>query len=160
MANRRLHYTGIALTVSLALNLFVGGLLLGQWLDRGGAGTAQTVAGVATDSDPSVAGILAALPDDARLDAQAVFGDHAAEIRQLVAELRAAQLDAAAALAAAPFDADAAALTLNSLRGRSAALEAALHALLAEIAAGLDEADRAALAAAMFRAALDGTPLA
>ena len=160
MANRRLHYTGIALTVSLALNLFVGGLLLGQWLDRGAAGPAPAVANLAADSGPSVAGILAALPDDARLDAQAVFGDHAAEIRQLVLDLRAAQLEAAAAMSAAPFDAGAAALTLNSLRGHSAALEAALHTLLAEIAAGLDEADRAALAAAMFQAALDGTPLA
>lgn len=159
MANQRLHYLGVALTASLAVNLFIGGALVGQWLNARGAPPPAVAQAAAGTTGPSVAALLAALPDDVRIDAQSLFVDHATDIRQLVASLRAAQADAAITLAAMPYDGEATVLTLDTLRRHSAALEAALHALLAEIAERLDEADRAALAVAMFRAALGGQPL-
>jgi uncharacterized membrane protein len=75
-----------------------------------------------------------------------VFRENRDELHELVRETREARHATREALTADPFDADAVRAALAAQRAADAALQAQLHALMVEGAAGLTAEERAALA--------------
>ncbi len=150
--------TGLWLTASLALNLFLGGLWIGGFAADSGEPSFE-----ARRSAPpvfSAQGILFALPEASREEARDILDARSALIRASIEDLRAARRAVAAAMAREPLDQVATDAALVELRGRTETVQSVLHGIVLEIAKDLDPADRERLARAVFQSSLYGIPLA
>ncbi len=141
LAGRRATALVGALLASLALNLFVAGMLLGRDLheqepEQGG--------------DRSRHGLAALVPPGAREVVGQRLDEHRAEFEARIDSLRTARRQAFALLRADPFDAAAARAALATLRERTLATQELVHELLietaqrtpAEVRAGWRRSDR------------------
>lgn len=158
MAIGRRRWFGILLTVSLAVNLFAVGILIGVVATGGGHF-------VRRGFDPAGAGFQAspafmALAPESRQHAIEKFGEVEADLRAETVALRRAQRIVVRALSADPYDADAADAALRDLRQRSDAVQAILHGYLTRLGDDLSAEERRRLGRAIFRAPTYRMPLA
>ncbi len=135
----------LLLIVSLAANLFLGGVFAGGFIEAW-----------RQDPEPShgrpppfrlhMGGMLERLPEDARGQAHDVMERHRGRMRGSVGEMRQARREVAAALAAEPFEPNRLETALAELRRRGGAAQAAMHGAMAELAGDLGPEARRALA--------------
>ena len=159
MMARFVGRTGLWLTASLALNVFLAGLWIGGFV--GDSGEAPFEARFR--SAPAVfsaQGILFALPEASREEARDILDARSAQIRASIEDLRDARRAVAAAMARDPLDQAATNAALAELRGRTETVQSVLHGIVLEIAQDLDPIDRERLAWAVFQSSLYGIPLA
>jgi len=124
LSGRTATATFVALVVSVCLNVFVAGLIAGR-----------TTTGDATPlrrPDDGLQRFMATLPEDARPVVRQAIRANRRELQGLVAGLRDARQNAAAVVAAEPFDPAALEVALAAVRDRSMALQAAMHGVVAE----------------------------
>ncbi|MBW2525155.1 MAG: periplasmic heavy metal sensor [Deltaproteobacteria bacterium] len=138
----------IALVVSLALNLFLGGMMTGRWMSKPpappGHGMGMRVRSVEASLrrhlDPSVHGTLK------EIDAK-----HQETIRTHMKEANQASRRASKALVAEPFDEEAARQAFAEARAKQAAARKAMQDALVELAAALPPGERKKLRKALGR---------
>ena len=156
---RFVRRTGLWLTASLALNLFLAGL----WIGGFAADSGESPFEARFRAPPpvfSAQGILFALPEASREQARDLLDAKSSQIRAAIEDLRAARRAVAATMARDPLDQAATNAALVELRRRTEAVQSVLHGLVFEIARDLDPADRERLARAVFQSSLYGIPLA
>lgn len=126
-----------ALFLSICLNVFIGGLIAGR----------------VTSGDPAplrrgseLERFIATVPRDARPAMRQAFRANRRNLQELVAEVQAARLDAAALVASDPFDRAAFEAALAIERDRSRSLLAAVHGVIAETIEQLPPGLRAEMA--------------
>jgi uncharacterized membrane protein len=135
----------IALVVSLALNLFLGGIFAARWLGGPRGGPRSGKPHLRFDA------LREALGPEAKAAIDQVDGKHSAAIRETMGEMMAARRAATEALTADPFDADKAREAHRSLIAKETAARGAMHEALVELAAALPAEQRAKLGKAMSR---------
>ena len=143
MALRTQHYLGVLLSLSLAINLFVGGAFVGGWL----ADAEAPVERVRLNE------IVADLPSTVRDEAQSALSLREADLALRLAALREARDGAQIALIAEPFFADRLEAGLADVRARGGDVQAALHEVVVDMVEELDASDRATLADLLFAGA-------
>lgn len=156
---RFVRRTGLWLTASLALNLFLAGL----WIGGFAADSGESPFEARFRAPPpvfSAQGILFALPEASREQARDLLDAKSSQIRAAIEDLRAARRAVAATMAREPLDQAATNAALVELRRRTETVQSVLHGLVFEIARDLDPADRERLARAVFQSSLYGIPLA
>ena len=156
---RFVRRTGLWLTASLALNLFLAGLWIGGFAADSGESPFEARFRPAPPVF-SAQGILFALPEASREVARDILDEKSAQIRAAIEDLRAARRAVAATMAREPLDRAATNAALVELRGRTETVQSVLHGIVFEIAQDLDPADRERLARAVFQSSLYGIPLA
>ena len=144
VSRRLLSLIGVVLLVSLGLNLFLGGLLLGRDVG-GGLPLRPGLAGGGMRA--ALEQLLKELPPDDRATMRGAFEGHRADIVDRVQALRQARQQVARLLKADSFDAPAAAAAMQTVRERTNALQEAMQAVVLQTAPQLSPAGRATLAA-------------
>lgn len=138
---RRRGWIGLLLAGSLALNLFLIGILAGGWLaQRPGDGF-----------DPAggpgfVPHMIRSLPQGAREAAVDRFVERRGAIRRQMIGLRQARRSVYSALTAEEFDRAELETALAGLREQVSALQAGIHEAIVEVASQLDAEDRQQMA--------------
>lgn len=133
----------LVLLLSLSLNLLLVSALGAIWWDRG-HGHGRGFGGVVRM--PHMQVLEQVLPDADHAALRAAYQNQRPAIHARFAELRQAKQDVRAALAAVPFDSQALDRALATMRTREQAVAEAAHVLLIEVAAGVSDDGRAALA--------------
>ncbi|NQV80998.1 MAG: periplasmic heavy metal sensor [Alphaproteobacteria bacterium] len=156
VGRRRLF--GIVLTVSLAINLFAVGILIGVVAIGGGHF-------VRRGFDPAASGFHAspafmALEAESRQLAIEKFQENEQALRDETRAFRVAQRNVVRALSAEPFDPAAAADALRDLRQRGDAIQAVIHGNLIAISRDLSAEERRRLSRSIFRSPAYRMPLA
>ena len=149
-------WLGVALLLSLAVNTFFVGLVMGsratseRWVDRIGSrlGLAHHVDprglhGMPPALDPRHIGRV--LPESAHERAREIFEARAPEIHGLFEEAAIARVTAYDAMRAEPFDREALEAAFTASRVADQAAAAAVHDLTAEIVSRLTPEERAAI---------------
>jgi uncharacterized membrane protein len=127
----------VALALSLAFNLFLAGMIAAGWLAEGERISA------ARERPPRIFRHgLEGLDEDMRPAVEEARRRHAREIVPLTREMRAARREMRQALAAPELDEKRLQAAFEELRRRSHDAQAAVHALMLEIARTLDPAQR------------------
>ncbi|MBI5534817.1 MAG: periplasmic heavy metal sensor [Deltaproteobacteria bacterium] len=126
--------------ISLAINLFLGGMLTARWLQRSRAGGGPMGFG------PPAFRVLG---PEARPIAERVWTSRREEVSQRMRAAREARKHSAEALSAEPFDAAKAAAALADARAKTASAEELVNQIMVEIAGALPPAERAKLGQAM-----------
>jgi uncharacterized membrane protein len=144
ISRRLLSVIGVVLLVSLGLNLFLGGLLLGRDVG-GGLPLRPSLAGGGMRA--ALEQLLKELPPDDRATMRDGFEGHRADIVGRFQALRQARQQVARLLKADSFDAPAAAAAMQTVRERTNALQEAMQAVVLQTAPQLSPAGRATLAA-------------
>ena len=149
---------GLWMTASIALNLFLAGLLIGVFVKEE---TGLRFARGARQAAPifSVGAVMMGLPETERTAARRVMRAKADEMRDAIRDLRRAQRDASETMAAEPLDKAALQAALADLRDLNRAVQAVVHTMIEDLAGTLGAADRARLARAVFQSSLDRIPL-
>jgi len=147
-ARRWITILGAALVVSLALNLFFGGVIVGhRFGPRGGFDWQLTPAGLRLGMER----VLRALPDnDAKL-VRGLFEAQRADITQRFQALQDARKAVGAALKAEPFDPAAFTAAYEAMQARSQELQAAVHGVIKAAIPQLSAEGRAAIAERRWR---------
>ncbi len=145
------------LILSLALNLFLGGLLIGGWIAGRPPGGDSMIDGPMSDgpiqglagdrpgsaqSTPGLHRLIGALSPEARPEARRVFQEHRRELRTGIIALAESRRRVAAALSAEPFDPASLAAAFEELRHRTGAVQAGIHDGLVELSVRLNPEDR------------------
>ncbi len=133
----------IALLVSLALNLFLGGLIATRWLRGPVDGPRSGRPHLRFDS------LREALGPEAKAAIDQVDDQHSATIRKTMREMMKARRAATEALTADPFDAEKAREAHKVLMTKETTARSAMHEALVELAAALPAEQRAKLGQAM-----------
>jgi uncharacterized membrane protein len=125
---------------SLAINLFLGGMLAVRWWQRShyGAGSTGFV-------PPS----FRALGPEGRPIAERIWATHKEELSQRARAAHDARKRSAEALSAEPFDATKAAAALTDARAKGGALGETMNQAMLEVAGALPPAERAKFGQAM-----------
>ena len=127
----------VALALSLAINLFLAGMITAGWLAESDSESA------ARERPPRFfRNGLAGLDEDIRPAVEEVRRRHAREIVPLTREMRAARREMRQALAAPELDRIRLEAAFENLRRRSVGAQTAIHALMLEIAETLGPAQR------------------
>jgi uncharacterized membrane protein len=129
-----------ALIGSLALNLFLGGILVAASLRHHGPGWHR--------GPPDMMALMRGHGDEATEAARAAHRD---ALRERFDQVRAARAAVADALVAEPFDAAALDVALDDLRNASAEAQGEFHRAFADVAATLSADERRTLAKRMSR---------
>ncbi len=116
--------TIIALVLSICLNVFVAGLIAGR-ASRGDAPANRNAGG-------GLQRFMSTVPAEARPVIRQALRNNRSGLQDLVAGVRQARRDAASVVGTEPFDSTAFEASLATVRDRSRALEAAVHAIIAE----------------------------
>lgn len=127
----------VALALSLAINLFLAGMMAAGWLADGDGESAAR-----EGPPPFLRHGLAELDEGARPAVEEVRHRHAREIVRLTREMRAARRETRQALAAPELDRTRLDAAFEDLRRRSADAQTAIHAMMLEIAETLGPAQR------------------
>jgi len=138
---------GAALVLSLAVNFFLGGLVLGRGVGQGG--------GMAWASAPAlrvgIERVLRTLPDGDRRLMRGMFEEQKDAIMQKLVAFREARRGVAQALKAVPFDPDAFAAAYQTMQERNRDLQEAIHAVIKAAVPQLSPAGREAMAEGRWR---------
>ena len=138
---------GAALVLSLAVNFFLGGLVLGRGVGQGG--------GMAWASAPAlrvgIERVLRTLPDGDRKLVRGMFEEQKDAIMQKLVAFREARRGVAQALKAVPFDPDAFAAAYQTMQERNRDLQEAIHAVIKAAVPQLSPAGREAMAEGRWR---------
>lgn len=135
---------GAALVVSLALNLFLGGIIVGHRVNQGGGGLLD---GQATPANLKLRmeRVLSVLPEnDAKL-VRGLFDAQHADIMQRFRALQESRKAIGAALKAQPFDPAAFATAYETMQARSQELQAAIQGVIKAAIPQLSAEGRAAI---------------
>ena len=135
------------LAVSLAANLFLGGVLAGRF----GAGMAQE-----SQTRRSIQALLAPLPEAKRALVRAEFRAAAPELRRQFAALQAARAALAEELVKPAPEAAALERAFAEIRARTGAIQAAFQQALLRAAPSLTQEERRAMVQALARRARPG----
>jgi uncharacterized membrane protein len=135
------RWLNIVLVGSLALNLFLAGILAAGWMRHHGSRDWR-------GGPPGMMALLHGVGGEAARDAREA---HRAVLRERIDAVRAARGALAQRLAAEPFDAAAFEAALDDLRSRSGEAQGAFHEAFAAIAATLSPEERRELAERMMR---------
>ena len=132
---------------SLTVNLFLVGLIAGQWIYDWRDG--------ATEGRPQVrlhlGGALRSLPPDTRQVAREVMERHRPATRAAFGEMRRSRAGIAEALSAEPFKPEALEAALSAYREAAGAAHSELHRAMIEVAAKLPPGARKSMAEHMMR---------
>jgi len=138
---------GAALVISLAVNFFLGGLVLGRGVGQGG--------GMAWASAPAlrvgIERVLRTLPDGDRKLMRGMFEEQKDPIMQKLVAFREARRGVAQALKAVPFDPAAFAAAYQTMQDRNRDLQEAIHAVIKAAVPQLSPAGREAMAEGRWR---------
>ena len=138
---------GAALVLSLAVNFFLGGLVLGRGVGQGG--------GMAWASAPAlrvgIERVLRTLPDGDRRLMRGMFEEQKDAIMQKLVAFREARRGVAQALKAVPFNPDAFAAAYQTMQDRNRDLQEAIHAVIKAAVPQLSPAGREAMAEGRWR---------
>ncbi|HTO85239.1 MAG TPA: periplasmic heavy metal sensor [Methylomirabilota bacterium] len=138
---------GAALVLSLAVNFFLGGLVLGRGVGQGG--------GMAWASAPAlrvgIERVLRTLPDGDRKLVRGMFEEQKDAIMQKLVAFREARRGVAQALKAVPFNPDAFAAAYQTMQDRNRDLQEAIHAVIKAAVPQLSPAGREAMAEGRWR---------
>ncbi|MGE0119859.1 MAG: periplasmic heavy metal sensor [Dongiaceae bacterium] len=147
-ARRWITVLGGVLLVSLALNLFLGGIIAGRGLSqRGGFDWQMTPAKLKLGLER----VSRSLPSaDAEL-LEASFESQRADITQRFQALQEARRTVGAALRAEPYDPTAFAAAYEAMQARSQGLQAAIHGVIKESVAQFSVEGRTAVAERRWR---------
>jgi len=156
MGRRRVF--GIVLTVSLAVNLFAIGILIGAVATGGGPWMHRGL-------DPWAGGFQAspafmALEPESRQLAIERFQENEDTLREHTRAVRRAQRDVVRAMSAEPFDPTVAGEALQQLRLQTDAIQATVHNYLIDLSRNLTHDERERLGRSIFRGPAYRTPLA
>lgn len=135
----------VALAISVAVNLFIGGMIASAWLVQRPPGGFRAAGPLMMGQE------LAARDETARPAFAAVRDRHKRDIRRSFKSVQKARRAAHRALVAEDFDPAAFEAALAEVRSRTAGAQRALHAAFAELAANLSAAQRRRLAEGMRR---------
>ena len=133
-----------ALTLSIALNLFLAGAVAGLWFGAGGSPQPAPAA------EYSLAEFVRDLPDETRFRIATALDDRQDDVSRRIGALAGARAEVVTSLAAEPHDPDRVRRALVRLRETTRDVQAVMHAVLGEVTDGLSPADRARLARGMF----------
>lgn len=128
----------VALVLSVCLNVFVAGLVVGR-ISSGNAGPTG-------EAGDGLQRFMATVPAEARPVIRRALRDNRRGLQDMVAAVREARRDAAVVAAREPFDPDALKTALAAVRARSEQLQAAVHGLIAEALDELSPEQRAEMA--------------
>ncbi len=140
----------VLLIVSLALNLFLGGLFAGHWLEAWRRGP-EPFQGRPPPLRLHMGRMLERLPAEAREQATRVMERRREAMRKTVRAMHQARREVRRSLHAEPFDPARVERALEALRTRSSAAQAEMHAAMAELARELPPDARRALADGLGR---------
>jgi Spy/CpxP family protein refolding chaperone len=145
-ARRWISVLGAALVVSLALNLFFGGVIAGHRLgQRGDAGWQQLPARLKIER------VLSALPENDAQVMRGLFEAQRADIIQRFQALQESRRAIGAALKAAPFDPAAFTAAYDAMQARAQELQAAIHGVIKAAIPQLSPEGRAVVAERRWR---------
>lgn len=133
-----------ALTLSVALNLFLAGAAAGLWL--GADGTSPP----APEAEYSFAEFVRDLPDETRIGIATALDRRRDDVARRIGALARSRAEVVTALGAEPHDPDRVRRALVTLREATRDVQAVMHAVVGEITDGLSSRDRARLARSMF----------
>ena len=140
---------GHALTLSVALNLFLAGAAAGLWLGADAAPPA------AAETEYSFAEFVRDLPDETRLGIASALDSRRDDVARRIEALARARAEVVTALGAERHDPDRLRRALVGLREATRDVQAAMHAIVGEVTGRLDPDDRARLARSMFATVRD-----
>lgn len=129
----RSRVIAIALFASLALNLFLGGVMVGRWLAPQPPAAAFEAGGFG-GLIANMRAAAAMLPAEQQAALREAMGHHRTEIRQELIALRDARQAALATLAGEPFDRGATEAAFVELQMRSQAVQTAIHEAMLDAA--------------------------
>lgn len=141
----------VALLISLAINLFVGGLAAGRHFAGSPAPTQPAIAPPQPGERvpvPAVRRFIAALPEEHRPIVEASLAERRPQIAAATRELRAARERVRDVLVAERFDRAALDAALEGVRDRNADVQRVLHQALVQAADRLPQEARRAIAEA------------
>ena len=124
LSGRTATATLVALVVSVCLNVFIAGLIAGRVTTGEGAQLRQPDAGLER--------FMATIPEEARPVIRQALRANRRDLQGYVVALRDARQEAAAVVSREPFDPAALESALANVRERSQALQAEIHAIIAE----------------------------
>ncbi len=158
MAWGRRRVVGVALTISLAVNLFAIGIFIGVVAIGGHGFPPRGVDGFGPALQASPA--LMALEPTSRQLAIEMFQENEDALREEARALRRAQREVVRAMGADPFDAQAARAALDDLRERTDSIQGVLHGYIVDLSRDLSAEERRRLSRTIFRAPPYRIPLA
>jgi len=147
-ARRWFTVLGTVLVLSLAVNFFLGGLIVGRGFGQGG-GMAWALS--APGLKVGIERVLRTLPDDDRKLMRGMFDQQKDTIMQKFVAFRDARRAVGQALKAAPFDPDAFAAAYQTMQDRNRELQEAIHAVIKTAVPQLSVAGREAIAEGRWR---------
>ena len=147
----RLARPGGALSLSIALNLFLAGALAGLWIG-GDASPPRAGNGV----EYSLAEFIRDLPAESRRRMVDAFDDSGAEVVRRIGALTRARARVTGALGAEPYDPASVRRAFAALRRSTRDVQVSMHGIVGQVTDELSPRDRARLARSMF-AAMPGT---
>jgi uncharacterized membrane protein len=141
----------IVLIVSLALNLFLGGLMFGRWVSGPRHHRLATVASVGERGATGEPGrilhrMASTLPPEHRPAFEAAIAKHRERVVQAAGQAREAREQAREVLRKEPFDRAALDRAFETVRASNVALQTEIQAAISEGAAGLPPEARQLLA--------------
>ena len=144
-ARRWITILGTALVVSLALNLFFGGVIVGRRVGQGGIGGLPDGPMNPANLKLRMERVFRALPEaDANL-MRSLFEAQRGDIAQRFQALQESRKAIGASLKAEPFDAAAFTAAYEAMQARSQELQAAIHGVIKVAIPQLSAAGRAAI---------------
>lgn len=143
--NKRLRLLALVLFGSVAVNLFLGGIMVGRWLEPHPPGPPRHMERV--DRPPREPGappswLLRALGPEGEPALEEAWRRHAPAIEPLREELRRSREAVTTALEAEPFDRDAYAARLAAMQASTARLFDAIHTAMVDVMARLTPEQR------------------
>ena len=144
-SNRRL---ALALTASLAANLFLAGALAGGWLGAPTPGPGPFTVSAAPEY--SFDEFVRTLPPGGWERMEQSMGARRGDVRAKIAELSRARERVSAALARQPLDAREINSAFAELRARSGSIQTTMHEVVSDIAGHLGAVDRTHMARGLF----------
>lgn len=129
----------VALVLSVCLNVFVAGVVIGRVSAGGRPPLAQGGGG-------GFERFIATVPEEARPVVRQTLREHRPRIQERFLALRNARQDVAAIVGAEPFDRPAFEAAMATVRTRSKEMEAEMHGVIAEALAQLPAELRAQMA--------------
>jgi len=144
---KRRSWIVIALIVSVGLNLFLGGLMVGRWIS-GPPHRPFATAERGSGGEPGrfLHRMASTLPPEHRPVFDAVISKHQNRIAELASEAREAREQVRAVLNKEPFDRAALDRAFENIRARNIALQTEIQMTISEAAAGLPPEARQRLA--------------
>lgn len=139
----RLRILILVLFVSLAINLFFGGVTIGHWVQQGGPRLSWFQDD--TPDGPGPHWLRRALGADGLPVLQAAWERRGEEVDQLRDRVQQSRFQVVEALAAEPFDANAYAAALEAMRDARDEARVNMHAVMVDLAQNLTPEQRARL---------------